>query len=154
VFKYCPFLFVSITSIVFCIVPYVCPVFNMCSEYPVLLLLCLMSFICSFYLVLNLLPVCPMYSIGQSRHFMRYIPLLSYLFLCNFGFNICCILFFVLNATFIVVFRKNFVIFVSFPIYVKVAHFVFPSFSWFFKLFCFFFFVDNFVIISIIIIVL
>jgi hypothetical protein len=73
-----------------------------------------------------------------------------YLSLCNFGFNICCILFFVLNAIFTVVFRKIFVIFlVSFPIYVKVAHFVFPSFSWFFKLFCLFFFVDNFVIISI-----
>jgi hypothetical protein len=49
-----------------------------------------------------------------------------YLSVCNFGFNTFCKLFFVLNATFKFVFRKIFVIFlVSFPIYVKVAHFIF-----------------------------
>jgi hypothetical protein len=75
-------------SIVFSMVPYVCSVFSMCSEYPVLPLLCRMSCICSLYLVLNVLPACPVYTIGQSRHFIRYMPLLSYLFLCNFGLNI------------------------------------------------------------------
>jgi hypothetical protein len=44
-------------SRVFCMVPYVCPVFSMCSEYPVFPLLWLMSCICSLYLVLNFLPL-------------------------------------------------------------------------------------------------
>jgi hypothetical protein len=64
-----PFLPVVITSIVSDITPHACPAFNMWFEYPELLLLLLMSCICSLYLVLNVLPVCPIYFIGQSMHF-------------------------------------------------------------------------------------
>jgi hypothetical protein len=75
-----------------------------------------MSLICSLYLVLNGRPVCPMYFIGQLMHFIWYTPFLSYLSLCVYGFNMFCMVFFVLNAIFICVSLKSFVSFlVCFP---------------------------------------
>jgi hypothetical protein len=47
-----------------------CLVFNMWLEYPELLLLFLTVCICTLYLVWNILPACPMYFSGQSRHFV------------------------------------------------------------------------------------
>jgi hypothetical protein len=64
-FAFCP---LFVTPIVSVMVPYVCPVFSMWFEYPDLLLLFLMVSMCSLNLILNVLPVCPMYFSGQSRH--------------------------------------------------------------------------------------
>jgi hypothetical protein len=61
---------VIIMSSVSVMVPYVSPVFNMWFQYPELLLLFLIACIRSLYLVWNILPVCPMYFSGQSRHFI------------------------------------------------------------------------------------
>jgi hypothetical protein len=59
VFRCLPFLPVVITSIVSVVTLYECPIFNMWFRYPELLLLLLISCVCSLYLVLNVLPVCP-----------------------------------------------------------------------------------------------
>jgi hypothetical protein len=66
-----------------------------------------MSLICSLYLVLNGCPVCPMYFIGQLMHFIWYTPSFSYLSVCVYGFNMFCMVFFVLNAIFIYVSLKS-----------------------------------------------
>jgi hypothetical protein len=68
VFRCLPFLCVFKAFIVSVILPYVCSVFNMCFEYPELLLLFLIACMCFVYLVLNVRPVCPMYFNGQSMH--------------------------------------------------------------------------------------
>jgi hypothetical protein len=83
-----PFLPVVMTSIVSHAVPYVCPVFNMWLVYPELVLLLLMSWIRSLYLMLNVQPVCSIYFNGQSSNFIWYMPLLLYLSLCAWGFNV------------------------------------------------------------------
>jgi hypothetical protein len=64
------FLCVQLMSIISVMVPDVCLMFNIWLEYPKLLLLFLNACICSFYLVWNVLPVCPMYFSVQSRHFI------------------------------------------------------------------------------------
>jgi hypothetical protein len=54
---------------------------------------------------------------GQSRHFIRYMSLFSYLFVCEYRFIMFYIVFCVLNSIFVDVSSKSFVIlFVSFPI--------------------------------------
>jgi hypothetical protein len=78
------------------------------------------------YLVLNGRPVCPMYFIGQLMHLIWYTPFFPYLSVCVYGFNMFCMVFFVLNAIFICVSLNSCVSFlVCFPWYVKVAHFSF-----------------------------
>jgi hypothetical protein len=107
-------------SIVSVIVPYVCPVLNIWFAYPVLVLLLLISCMCSLYLVLNVLPVYPTYFSGQSMHFIWQMPLLLYLSICGCGLNIFCIVFRVRNATFIFISRKRFATFLtSLPLYVN-----------------------------------
>jgi hypothetical protein len=72
---------------------------------------------CSLYLVWNVLPVCPMYLSGQSKHFIWYMPLSLYLSFCGCCLTMFCIVFHVLNAIFNLVSLNSFVIFlVSFPI--------------------------------------
>jgi hypothetical protein len=74
----------------------------------------------------NALPVYPMYFNGQSRHFIWYMQHFYYLSRCEYGFIMFCIVFRVLNAIFIDISSKSFVIlYVSFPEYVKTARFVF-----------------------------
>jgi hypothetical protein len=111
-----------ITSIVSVILSYVCPVFNIWFEYRELPFLLLIANICSLYLVWNVLPVCPMYFNGKSRYLICYMPLFSYLSVCEYGFIVLCSVFWML---FCLVFSfKSFVIlFLSFPLYVKAAHF-------------------------------
>jgi hypothetical protein len=70
-------------------------------------LLFFMYLICSLYLVLNGRLVCPMYFIGQLMQLIWYTPFFSYLSVCVHGFNIFCIMFFVLNAIFISVSLKG-----------------------------------------------
>jgi hypothetical protein len=57
-FKCLPFFPVFIISRVSVMVAYVCRVFSMWFEYPELLLLLLMAWMCSLYLILNVLHVC------------------------------------------------------------------------------------------------
>jgi hypothetical protein len=118
VFKCFPFSPIFIMSMVSVIFPYVCPVFSMWFECPGLLLLLLILCVCSLYLVLNVLLVCPTY-------FIWWIPLLLYSSICNFCLSIFCIVFFVRNATFTPVFRKRFVI----P---HLSHYMYswPTFFW------------------------
>jgi hypothetical protein len=125
VFKCLPILPILMTSIVSVIVPYVWPVLNIWFECPEFALLLLIAWMCSLYLVLNVLPVWPTYFNGQSRHFIWYIPLLLYLSVCVvLCFNMSLIVFFVWNTTLIYVFLKSLVIcLTSFPQYVNVAHF-------------------------------
>jgi hypothetical protein len=87
-------------STVSVMVSYVCPVFNMWLEYPKLLLLFLIACICSLHLLWNVLPVCPMYFSGQSRHFIWYMPLLLYLSVCEWCFTMLCIVFCIPNVIF------------------------------------------------------
>jgi hypothetical protein len=44
-------------------------VYNMWFEYPELKLLFLMTYMCSLYVVLNILPFCPVYFNEKSRQF-------------------------------------------------------------------------------------
>jgi hypothetical protein len=61
-------------------------------------------------------PVCLMYFIGQLMHFFWYTPFFSYLSVCVYGFNMFCMVFFVLNAISICVSLKSCVSFlVCFP---------------------------------------
>jgi hypothetical protein len=70
------------TSIMSVMGPYACCVSRMCCEY--------FEFryfhcICSLYLVLKLLPICPMYFCWHVLHYILYMPLLLYLLvLCFF----------------------------------------------------------------------
>jgi hypothetical protein len=124
VLKYFRLFPVVIISIVSAMVLY--PVFSVWFEYPELLLLLLMSWICSLYLLLNVRPLCPMYFSVQSRRFIWWMPLLLYLSVCAWGFNIFCIVFCVRKAIFIRVSWKSLVILLtSLPLYVKVTHFIF-----------------------------
>jgi hypothetical protein len=126
VFECFHFFCVLIMSIVSVMVPYVCPMFNMWLEYPKLPLLFLTACMCSLYLLWNVLPVCPMYFSGQSRLFIWKMSLLLYLSVCGWCFTMFCIVFCILNDIIIWVFLNSFVIsHVSFPLYVKVANFVF-----------------------------
>jgi hypothetical protein len=111
VFRCLPFLSVLITCIVCVMLPYTYPVFNTWLEYPGLLLLLLMSCMCSLYLILNDQPVCPLYSNGQLMHFIWYTPLFSYLSLTVLDHSIFCIVFLVLKVIFMCVFLKSLVIF-------------------------------------------
>jgi hypothetical protein len=86
-----PFFPVFTISVISVMVLYVCTEFSIWFEYPELPLLFLMAWICSLYLILNILPVCPMYFSGQSRHFICEMPLLPFC-LCM-GFNVVCIVF-------------------------------------------------------------
>jgi hypothetical protein len=61
VFRCLPFFSVFKTFIMSTILPYVCPVFSMWFEYPELLLLLLVACIYSWYLVLYVRPLCPIY---------------------------------------------------------------------------------------------
>jgi hypothetical protein len=83
-----------------------------------------MSLICSLYLVLNDRPVCPMYFVGQLKRFIWYTPFFSYLSAFVYGFNMFCVVFFVLNAIFVCVPLNSCVrLLVCFLWYVKVAFF-------------------------------
>jgi hypothetical protein len=64
------FFCVFIMSIVLVIFPYAYPALSMWFEYPELLLLFLISCICSLYLVCEIRPVCPTYFCGKSMHFI------------------------------------------------------------------------------------
>jgi NhaP-type Na+/H+ or K+/H+ antiporter len=64
----------------------------------VLLLLVLIACMCSLYLVFSVLPVCPMYLSGKSRHSIWYIPLLLYLSVCVFVCRMFWMVFCVRNA--------------------------------------------------------
>jgi hypothetical protein len=141
VFKCLPFLPVLMMSIVSVIVPYVCPIFIVWFEYPELLLLLLMVWMCSLYLILNVLPVWPTYFNGQCRHLIWYMLLLLYLSVCAWCFNMLLIVFCVWQATLNCMFLKSLVIcLTSFPQYVKVAHFV----LWCFGSLCMFCFCGSF----------
>jgi hypothetical protein len=101
VFKWSPFFMWSYNVHCICYGP----VFNMLLEYPELLLLSLTACVCSLW---NVLPVCPTYFIGRSRHFISRMPLLLYLSVRERCFTMFCIVFCVLNAIFICVFLNNF----------------------------------------------
>jgi hypothetical protein len=123
IFRCLPFLSVLITWIVSVMLPYTCPVFSIWLEYPELLLLHLMSRMCSLHLVLNDRPVCPMYFNGQLKHFIWYTPLSSYLSVAVFDLSMLCIAFLVLKAIFMCVFLKSLVIFlVSFMLTPCLKH--------------------------------
>jgi hypothetical protein len=107
VFMCFPFVCVFMMSMVSAMVPHLCPVFHMWLEYPELLLLFLIACMCSLYLVWKVLPVCPMYLSGQSKHFIWYMPLLLYLSFCGHCPTMFCIVFRVLNAIFILVSSNN-----------------------------------------------
>lgn len=103
-YKYVPFMFnysigsvnVIFSKVVFVFmifilsvtVPYVCPVFSRRFEYPELLLLLLMARMCSSYLILNILPVCPTYFSGKSKNLILYMPFLLYLSVYIWDFHI------------------------------------------------------------------
>ena len=61
------------------IFPIACPLSRRCWENLDLLLLYLKYHMCSWNLILNGLPVCPVYVILQSGQVNRYTPLLSYI---------------------------------------------------------------------------
>jgi hypothetical protein len=86
-----------IMSIISVMVPYLWSVFNMRSEYSELLLLFLIAWTCSLYLVRKALPVCPTYLIGQYKHFVWQMPLS-----CNLSVRECSftILYCVLHSQF------------------------------------------------------
>jgi hypothetical protein len=69
-FKCFPFLCVLIMSLVSVMVPYVYPIFNIWLEYPELLLLFIIAYMCYFYLVWNALPVYTLYFSCQFRYFI------------------------------------------------------------------------------------
>jgi hypothetical protein len=73
------FLSVLVTCTVSVMLSYACSEFSIWLDYLELLLLFLMSRMCSLYLVLNDAPVCPIYFKGQLMHFIWYTPLSSYL---------------------------------------------------------------------------
>jgi hypothetical protein len=88
--------------------------------YSELLLSIPIACIYSLFLLWNVLPVCPMYTYFNGS--------LSISFdICHFCYFIMfCIVFRVLNAVLICESLNSFVIFlVSFPLYVKLSHFVF-----------------------------
>jgi hypothetical protein len=88
-----PFFSMCRMSIVSCIVP---------LEFG---LLDRVACICSLYLVLKFLPVCPIYLNWNSLHFIWHILLLLYLSVfCFLGWGWFCIVFLVLYATRIFVF--------------------------------------------------
>jgi hypothetical protein len=68
-FRKFPFLAFLVIIIVLSVFPYACPVSNICREYPVSGLLFRMAWKCSLYLVLDVLPVWPIYFFGHSRQF-------------------------------------------------------------------------------------
>jgi hypothetical protein len=75
------------------IVPHVCPVLNIWFEYPELSLLFLVARICSLHLVWNVLPVCPTYFSGQSRHFVWQMPLFLFISIwMGFYYVLYCVL--------------------------------------------------------------
>jgi hypothetical protein len=113
-FMYLPFFAVWIISIIYCMFPYVWPVFSICCAYVDVSLLYLRAHMCSLYLVWNDRP---------SMHLSLYTPLLSYLFLYCFGCKCFCTVLVVLNAIFVLMSVNVFVIcFVSCLKYVNVIH--------------------------------
>jgi hypothetical protein len=102
-----------------------------------LLLLFLIACICSLYPMWNILLACPIHFSGQSRTYIWYIPRLLYLSLRGCCFSMFSVVFLILNTIFICMSLNTFVIFpVSFPLYVKVTHFVFRC-CWLTSVFCF-----------------
>jgi hypothetical protein len=66
-----------------------------------------------------------------NHNFIWYMPLFSYLSICGWWFTVFCIVILVRNATFICASLRRFAIyFVSFPLCVKIFHFIF----WFCRL--------------------
>jgi hypothetical protein len=124
VFKCLLFFPVFIISIVSFTVAYIYPDFSMWYEYPQLLLLFLVAWSCSLYLIISVLPVCRMYFSGQCRHFIWQTPHLLCLSVCSWDFNIFCAVFSVRKAIFIRVSWKSLAILTSLSLYVKVIHFV------------------------------
>jgi uncharacterized membrane protein YwzB len=84
VFITCPFFWICNILMVFLIVLYVCCVSSMCCAYFELGLLLRIAWICSLYLVLKFLPVCPTYWSGQSLQLSKYMPLLLYISVLGF----------------------------------------------------------------------
>jgi hypothetical protein len=118
--------FVLMTSIVFVVVPHVCSVFSIWFEYPELLLLFCIAWMCSLSLVLNVCPICLMYLSGQSA------------FSCDISHSYCTGLFWILigfmlhfvckGIIFFCVLEQFCNFFTTFSWYVTVAHFVFCLF--------------------------
>jgi len=80
-----------------------------------------------------------MYNILHVLHVSLYIPLMlySWFLLGVFGFVQCCIVFVLLNAIFMLLCLKRLVSFLIYGLwYVKVAHFLFSSLSFFWWIFC------------------
>jgi hypothetical protein len=67
-------------------------------------LLYFMLQICSLYLILSVLPVCPMYTFLHSAHAGLYIPVCSYLLVVILSLSILPIVLLVLKAIFMFVF--------------------------------------------------
>jgi hypothetical protein len=109
-----------------------------------LLLLFLIAWICSLYLVRNALPVCPMYLSGQSKQFIWKTLLSFYLSFCGLSFAMFRIVFCILNAIFLWV-SLNF--FGFFFLHVNVVHFSL-CYCGFVVVFCFCFCMDSCFIIS------
>ena len=79
VFSILPFLVTWMIFIISSMFPIACPLSSRCWVNLDFLLLYLKSLVCSLNLVLNGLPVCPVYVILQSEQVNWYTPLLSYL---------------------------------------------------------------------------
>jgi hypothetical protein len=83
-----------------------------------------MVWMCSLYLILNVLPLCLMYFNGLSRHFIKQMPLMLCLSVCVWCFNMFWIVFCMRKATCVRVFLKSLIIHLtSLPQNVKVTHF-------------------------------
>jgi hypothetical protein len=106
------------------------PVCMTCIQYMAqisgIAILFLISWICSFYLILNIFPVWPVYFNGQSRHLIWYMTLFSYLSVLVWCLNIFLTVFCVLKAILSCMSLKILVIrLISLAQHVKVAHFDF-----------------------------
>ena len=80
---------------------------------------------CSLYLSVRFLLVCPMYPLLHVLHISLYIPLLSWscALSCNLGLIICRIVFVFLKAIFMLVCLNRLVIFLIIGLwYVNIAH--------------------------------
>jgi hypothetical protein len=125
VFKYFPFSFSLFLLCPLCLLGchmYIIHSIYLWFEYPELPLLLLTAFICSLYLVWHILSLCSLYFNGKSRHLIWCMPLFSHLSICEYGLIMFCIVFQVLNYIFIGVSLKSFVVlFISFPLYMKVT---------------------------------
>ena len=94
------------------ILPYSCLSLSVCSAYADLGSLFFMYLVCSWYLALRLVLVCPIYALWHVLHMILYIPLFSYsgMRVCFFCFIYCCVVVVVLNDMFALVFWNKLVI--------------------------------------------